>query len=121
MSRRSNGLNQLLCNRPARTAARVAAGMGADVTVLERSLPRLRYLDDVFSGTFKNAYASAAVTASEPAPALFSHQVPLELDAAAKLGQVEEAAAALGFEGDPNKRTGQRIHTLWEELVAHAV
>ncbi len=28
-------------------AARVAAGMGADVTVLDRSLPRLRYLDDV--------------------------------------------------------------------------
>ncbi len=44
-------------------AARVAAGMGADVTVLDRSLPRLRYLDEVFSGTFKNAYASAAVTA----------------------------------------------------------
>ncbi|MGA0299885.1 MAG: alanine dehydrogenase [Paracoccaceae bacterium] len=44
-------------------AARVAAGMGADVTVLDRSLPRLRYLDDVFAGTFKNAYASAALTA----------------------------------------------------------
>ena len=29
-----------------------------------------------------NNIASAAVTASEPAPALFSHQVPLELDAA---------------------------------------
>ncbi|MEK9979469.1 MAG: alanine dehydrogenase, partial [Paracoccaceae bacterium] len=37
--------------------------MGADVTVLDRSLPRLRYLDDVFAGTFKNAYASAALTA----------------------------------------------------------
>ena len=44
-------------------AARVAAGMGADVTVLDRSLPRLRYLDDVFAGIFKNAYASAALTA----------------------------------------------------------
>jgi alanine dehydrogenase len=31
-------------------AARIAAGMGADVTVLDRSLPRLRYLDDVFGG-----------------------------------------------------------------------
>ena len=43
-------------------AAKIAAGMGADVTVLDRSLPRLRYLDDVFGGTFKNAYASAANT-----------------------------------------------------------
>ncbi|WP_238366756.1 alanine dehydrogenase [Mesobacterium pallidum] len=44
-------------------AARIAAGMGADVTVLDRSLPRLRYLDDVFGGTFKTSYASAGNTA----------------------------------------------------------
>ncbi|MEO1640290.1 MAG: alanine dehydrogenase [Pseudomonadota bacterium] len=44
-------------------AARVAAGMGADVTVLDRSLPRLRYLDDVFAGQFKTSYASAGNTA----------------------------------------------------------
>ncbi len=44
-------------------AARVAAGMGADVTVLDRSLPRLRYLDDVFGGQFKNGFASAGATA----------------------------------------------------------
>ena len=43
-------------------AAKIAAGMGADVTVLDRSLPRLRYLDDVFGGAFKTAYASAANT-----------------------------------------------------------
>ena len=41
-------------------AAKIAAGMGADVTVFDRSIPRLRYLDDVFGGTFKNAYSSAA-------------------------------------------------------------
>ncbi|MFC2968968.1 alanine dehydrogenase [Acidimangrovimonas pyrenivorans] len=40
-------------------AARVAAGMGAEVTVLDRSLPRLRYLDDVFGREFRTAYASA--------------------------------------------------------------
>jgi alanine dehydrogenase len=44
-------------------AARVAAGMGADVTVLDRSLPRLRYLDDTFGGVFRNRYSSAAATA----------------------------------------------------------
>lgn len=43
-------------------AARIAAGMGADVTVLDRSIPRLRYLDDVFGGQFKNAFADAATT-----------------------------------------------------------
>ena len=43
-------------------AARIAAGMGADVTVLDRSLPRLRYLDDTFGGTFKTSYASAGNT-----------------------------------------------------------
>jgi alanine dehydrogenase len=44
-------------------AARVAAGMGADVTVLDRSLPRLRYLDDVFGGSFRTRYSSAGNTA----------------------------------------------------------
>ncbi len=39
-------------------AARVAAGMGADVTVMDRSLPRLRYLDDVYAGRFRTGFAS---------------------------------------------------------------
>ncbi|MES2145744.1 MAG: alanine dehydrogenase [Pseudomonadota bacterium] len=43
-------------------AAKIAAGMGADVTVLDRSVNRLRYLDDVFGGRFKNAFADAATT-----------------------------------------------------------
>ncbi|MGJ8604523.1 MAG: alanine dehydrogenase [Marivita sp.] len=41
-------------------AARVAAGMGAAVTVLDRSLPRMRYLDDVFGSVFRTRYASKA-------------------------------------------------------------
>ncbi|MFT7592705.1 MAG: alanine dehydrogenase [Paracoccaceae bacterium] len=44
-------------------AARVAAGMGAHVTVLDRSLPRMRYLDDVFGGMFRTGFASAGYTA----------------------------------------------------------
>ena len=43
-------------------AAKVAAGMGADVTVLDRSINRMRYLDDVFGGQFKTGYADAATT-----------------------------------------------------------
>ena len=44
-------------------AARVAAGMGADVTVLDKSLSRLRYIDDVFGHLFNNGYASQKATA----------------------------------------------------------
>ena len=44
-------------------AARIAAGMGADVTVLDRSLPRLRYLDDVFGNQFNTGYSSAGLLA----------------------------------------------------------
>ena len=43
-------------------AAKVAAGMGADVTVLDRSIDRMRYLDDVYGGIFKTAYADAQTT-----------------------------------------------------------
>ncbi|MRX49237.1 alanine dehydrogenase [Paracoccus sp. S-4012] len=41
-------------------AARVAVGMGANVSVLDRSLPRLSYLDDVFMGSLTTQYSSAA-------------------------------------------------------------
>ncbi len=44
-------------------AAKIAAGMGAEVTVLDRSLPRLRYLDDVFGGVFRTGYSSAGLLA----------------------------------------------------------
>lgn len=43
-------------------AARVAVGMGANVTVMDRSVPRLSYLDDVFMGKLTTQYASAAAT-----------------------------------------------------------
>lgn len=41
-------------------AARVAAGMGANVTVMDRSIPRLSYLDDVFMGRLTTQYSTAA-------------------------------------------------------------
>ncbi|KWV52255.1 alanine dehydrogenase [Bradyrhizobium macuxiense] len=39
-------------------AARMAAGLGSDVTVLDRSLPRLRVLDDLFAGRVRTRYAT---------------------------------------------------------------
>jgi alanine dehydrogenase len=52
-------------------AARLAAGLGADVTVLDRSLERLRALDECFGDRFKTAFATAE--------ALESHVVASDL------------------------------------------
>lgn len=41
------------------SAARVAVGMGADVTILERHPVRLRQLDDIFQGSAKVLYSDA--------------------------------------------------------------
>ena len=43
-------------------AARIAHGMGARVSVLDRSIPRLRHLDEAFGGAFATRYASQAAT-----------------------------------------------------------
>ena len=40
-------------------AARMAVGMGADVTILDRSLPRLRQLDVEFAGRLRCIYSTA--------------------------------------------------------------
>jgi alanine dehydrogenase len=50
-------------------AARVAAGMGAEVTVLDRSLPRLRYLDDAFGREFRTVHANVGTVAEAVAEA----------------------------------------------------
>ncbi|CUS49053.1 MAG: alanine dehydrogenase Ald [Idiomarinaceae bacterium HL-53] len=39
-------------------AAKMAVGMGADVTILDRSLTRLRELDDIFLGRVKTIYST---------------------------------------------------------------
>jgi alanine dehydrogenase len=40
-------------------AARMAAGLGADVVVLDRSIDRLRELDQIFAGAVQTGYATA--------------------------------------------------------------
>ncbi|MCU7554084.1 alanine dehydrogenase [Alteromonas sp. ASW11-19] len=39
-------------------AAKMALGLGADVTILDRSLPRLRQLDDIFNGQVKTVFST---------------------------------------------------------------
>jgi len=40
-------------------AAQMAVGLGAEVTILDRSLPRLRQLDDLFKGRVRCVYSTA--------------------------------------------------------------
>ncbi len=40
-------------------AARMAAGLGCEVTILDRSLPRLRELDDLFAGRVRTRFSTA--------------------------------------------------------------
>jgi alanine dehydrogenase len=46
-------------------AARMAVGLGAEVTVLDRSLPRLRQLDELFEGRLRTRFSSAATIEDE--------------------------------------------------------
>ena len=39
-------------------AAKMAVGLGADVTILDRSLPRLRQLDDIFAGRVRTRFST---------------------------------------------------------------
>lgn len=46
-------------------AARMAAGLGADVTILDRSLDRLKQIDDMFGPTIKTLYSTSEAIHSE--------------------------------------------------------
>ena len=39
-------------------AAKLAVGVGANVTILDRSVPRLRYIDDVFNGSLSTKFST---------------------------------------------------------------
>lgn len=46
-------------------AARMATGLGADVTIIDRSLSRLRYLDELFTDRIHTRYATADTVEEE--------------------------------------------------------
>ncbi len=46
-------------------SAKVAVGMGADVVILDRSLPRLRQLDDIFNGRIHTRFSSVQALEEE--------------------------------------------------------
>ncbi len=46
-------------------AARMAVGLGADVTVLNHSIARLRFIDDLFAGRVKTRFSTGGTLAEE--------------------------------------------------------
>lgn len=46
-------------------AARMAVGLGADVSILDRSLPRLRQLDEMFGGRVRTLFSTSEALESE--------------------------------------------------------
>lgn len=50
-------------------AARMAVGLGAEVTILDRSLPRLREIDEMFMGRVRTLYSTAEALDAEVAAA----------------------------------------------------
>jgi alanine dehydrogenase len=46
-------------------AAKMAIGLGADVTIIDRSLPRLRELDDIFNGRVHTRYSTVEAIEDE--------------------------------------------------------
>ena len=46
-------------------AAKIAVGLGAEVTILDKSLPRLRELDDLFGGRVRTCYSTTGSLESE--------------------------------------------------------
>jgi alanine dehydrogenase len=46
-------------------AAKMAVGLGADVTIIDRSIPRLRQLDDIFNGRIHTRYSTVEALEEE--------------------------------------------------------
>ena len=46
-------------------SAKMAAGLGADVTIIDRSIPRLRQLDDIFNGRIHTRYSTVEAVEEE--------------------------------------------------------
>ncbi len=46
-------------------AAKMAVGLGADVTILDRSIPRLRELDDIYNGRIHTRYSTVEAIEEE--------------------------------------------------------
>ncbi len=46
-------------------AARIAVGLGAEVSILDRSLPRLRFLDELFGGRVRTRFSTIAAIEDE--------------------------------------------------------
>lgn len=113
-------------------AARIAVGMGADVTILEKSLERIRQLDNQFSGSLKTEYSTigalemhargadmiigAVLVPGAVAPKLISRDLLREMN---KGAVVVDIAIDQGGCLETSKATTHQNPTYIEEGVVH--
>lgn len=113
-------------------AARMALGLGADVTIMDVNLSRLRYLDDVFGPRLKTRYSEAAAIAelTREADLLVSsvyipgkrapHLVTREMVKSMKRGAViVDVAIDQGGSTETSRPTTHSDPTYIEEGVVH--
>ncbi len=99
-------------------AARMAVGLGADVAILDRSLPRLRQLDELFGGRAQTQYATLDATEAAVLDAdLVVGAVLVPGAAAPKL--IKRAQLALHEAGCGDRRRGHRPGWLLRDVACH--
>jgi alanine dehydrogenase len=99
-------------------AAKMAVGLGADVTIIDRSIPRLRQLDDIFNGRVHTRYSTVEAIEEE----CFSADVDRRRGAdpgcgGAKARQPRNAVGHEAGRGDGRRR--HRPGRLLRDLQAH--
>ena len=65
-------------------AARMAAGLGAEVSIIDRSLPRLRQLDELFEGRVRTLASTMETIETRSARAPTSWSAPCSSPAPAR-------------------------------------
>ena len=99
-------------------SARMAVGLGADVTILDRSLPRLRQLDDIFNGRVHTRYSTIEALEEE----VFSADLVIGavFDPGRGRAQARHPRDALWHEaGLGDRRCRHRPGRLFRDLARH--
>ena len=97
-------------------AARMAVGLGADVTILDRSIPRLRQLDDIFDGRVHTRYST--VEALEEEVLLGRHRRRRRADPGCRSAEAGDARNAVRHEeGRGARRRRHRPGRLLRDLA----
>ena len=99
-------------------AARMAVGLGAEVTILDRSLPRLRQLDELFEGRVRTRFSTIEAVESE----VFAADVVIGavlVPGASAPKLVKREHAELDAQGLGHRRRRDRSGRLLRDLACH--